>query len=163
MNDGRAEFSAVYARHGPAVFRFALYLSGEPAEAEDIAAEAFARAWTSPSPIAAETVRSYLFTIARNVYLQRARKSARHIPLGDELAEARSVEARLDARSDIESIEAQLQRMSDLDRVAIRMRADGSSYEDIAAAIGSSPAAARVRVHRVRAILTRARLGGMKP
>lgn len=163
MTEGQAEFAAVYARHGAAVFRFALHLCGESVEAEDIAAESFARAWTSPSPIATETVRGYLLTIARNVYLQRAKKSARNVPLDHELAESRSAEERLDARSDLESVEAQLQRMPALDRVAIRMRADGDSYEDIAAAIGTTPAAARVRVHRVRAILTRARLGGLKP
>ena len=41
------DFEHLYARYGRDVFRFALYLCGNRADAEDIAAETFARAWTS--------------------------------------------------------------------------------------------------------------------
>jgi len=38
-------FGELYRQYAPDVFRFALYLSGERAEAEDITAETFVRAW----------------------------------------------------------------------------------------------------------------------
>ena len=161
MSDARADFAAVYANHGEQVYRFALYLCGELAEAEDIAAETFARAWTSPTPLVNDTVRSYLFTIARNVHRQRARSNDRLDPLTETLAAHRGDD--IVAREELRSVHARLRKMSPDDRAALLMRADGISYDEIAAALGTSPAAARVRVHRVRAILTRARLGGTEP
>jgi RNA polymerase sigma-70 factor (ECF subfamily) len=160
VSDARADFTAVYAKHGPQVYRFALYLSGEPAEAEDIAAETFARAWTSPTPLRNETVRAYLLTIARNVWVQRARRAGRQEPLSDSLLDTKSPEAGLEARAELRAVRAQLLGMSSADRTALLLRADGNSYEEIAAVLGGTPAAARVRVHRVRAVLLRARLEG---
>jgi len=68
------DFSALYKKYAPDVFRFALYLSGSRADAEDITSETFVRVWTSPAPVEAATVKSYLFTIARNLFLQELRK-----------------------------------------------------------------------------------------
>src|SRR6185503_5893379 len=130
MTDARSDFAAVYANHGQQVYRFALYLCGEPAEAEDIAAETFARAWTSPTPLTNETVRSYLFTIARNVYVQRATKAARLERLNERMADSPSAHAKVEARDELRSINAQLRQMSPEDRAAVLMRTDGSSYEE---------------------------------
>ena len=75
--DGRemTDFSAMYQKYAPEVFRFALYLSGNHGEAEDIVSETFVRAWTSAEHIEMPTLRGYLFTIARNLFLQGRRKS----------------------------------------------------------------------------------------
>ncbi len=53
------DFSALYKKYAPDVFRFALYLSGDRSQAEDITSETFVRAWTSPEPIAVATVKAY--------------------------------------------------------------------------------------------------------
>ena len=66
------DFSALYKKYAPDVFGFALYLSGERGEAEDITSETFVRVWTSPEPIEMATVRGYLFTIARALGLSLA-------------------------------------------------------------------------------------------
>src|ERR1039457_6010421 len=79
------DFSSLYKKYAPDVFRFALYLSSERGEAEDITSETFVRAWTSPEPIEMATVKGYLFTIARNLFLQELRKKSRRIALDDEL------------------------------------------------------------------------------
>jgi|ERR1035441_1164281 DNA-directed RNA polymerase specialized sigma24 family protein len=68
------DFSALYKKYAPDVFGFALYLSGERGEAEDITSETFVRVWTSPEPIEMATVRGYLFTIARALGLSLAAK-----------------------------------------------------------------------------------------
>lgn len=162
MSEVKGDFAAVYARHGPTVYQFALYLSGDPSEAEEIAAETFARAWTSRTPILNETVRSYLFTIARNVWSQRARRDARYETL-DEGSAAGGMDERLEAREELRAVAAKLRELPALDRAALLMRTNGSDYDEIAAALGISSAAARVRVHRVRTVLMRARLGGTTP
>ncbi len=74
-------FSELYRRYSKDVFRFALYLSGDPAKAEDITSETFVRVWTAPEPIRMKTVKAYLFTIARNLYLQSLRKDSRSAEL----------------------------------------------------------------------------------
>ncbi|HYV98702.1 MAG TPA: sigma-70 family RNA polymerase sigma factor [Gemmatimonadaceae bacterium] len=160
MNAAKGDFGDVHARHAAAVYRFALYLCGDAAEAEDIAAETFARAWTSPAPLRAETVRSYLFTIARNIHAQRVRSAAKFVALPDTLEDGSSGARATEARDELRVVNAQLEALSAEDRTALLMRADGNTYEEIAAALGMTPGAVRVRVHRVRALLMRARIGG---
>ena len=50
------DFGELYKKYAPDVYRFALYLSGEKSEAEDITSETFVRAWTSPEAIRAATI-----------------------------------------------------------------------------------------------------------
>lgn len=52
------EFQEIYRRYAQDVFRFALYLSGDQALAEDIASETFVRLWTSDEAIRLQTVKA---------------------------------------------------------------------------------------------------------
>ena len=71
-------FHELYERYSRDVYRFALYLSGDPALADDVTSETFIRAWSSPEPVRLATVKAYLLTIARNLYLMERRRSLRH-------------------------------------------------------------------------------------
>jgi len=73
----------LYERYAADVYRFALYLSGEHADAEDITADTFVRLWTTPGQIRTRTVKAYLFTIARHLYLDRQRARSRFTELED--------------------------------------------------------------------------------
>ena len=84
-----SDFSTLYKQYAPDVHRFALYLSGQRADAEDITAETFARVWASPEPIVMATVKGYLFTIARHLFLHGLRKSSRHDALDEDLPDPR--------------------------------------------------------------------------
>ena len=77
-------FSELYERYSADVFRFALFLSGDRAAAEDIAAETFARALVARQPIREGTVKAYLLAIARNLYRDGLRRQARLIPMTDD-------------------------------------------------------------------------------
>jgi len=83
------DFTALYQKHAPEVFRFALYLSGNRSEAEDITSETFVRAWTSSAHIEMATLRGYLFTIARNLFLQGRRKSSRYDAIDEAIPDHR--------------------------------------------------------------------------
>ena len=148
MND----IGALYRQHAPDVYRYALYLSGQHAEAEDITSETFARVWTSPTPIVMATVKGYLFTIARHLYLRGLRRSSRHDALDDELHDPRA-----GPEQDAESSErlrvtiAGLQKLPELSRSAVLMHAvDGMPYEEIARVLGLTVTAVKVRIHRAR-------------
>ena len=82
------DFSSLYERYSADVFRFALYLSGNRADAEDITSETFVRAWASQDSIEAETVKGYLFTIAKNLFLHSIRKNSRQTELHENIPDS---------------------------------------------------------------------------
>jgi RNA polymerase sigma-70 factor (ECF subfamily) len=159
------EFHDLYERYAAAVHRLALYLSGEAAEADDLTAETFVRAWTAPGGIRERTVKAYLFTILRNLHVERSRRRARDVPLEpDAHAVAPAFEREIENRSELAWLAGALGRLPGLDRAALLMRVrDGRPYEEIAQELGLSPAAVRVRVHRARMRLAQARTLEEKP
>jgi len=146
------DFESLYERYARDVYRFALYLSGSPAQAEDIASETFVRIWTIRDTIRAASVKAYLFTIARNLHADGRRREARHCELPERLADpSPGPDASAEDRQELEAVLVALQHLPEVDRAALLMRAqDGIPYEEIAAALGLSLPAAKVRVHRAR-------------
>jgi RNA polymerase sigma-70 factor (ECF subfamily) len=154
-------FSALYQKYAPDVFRFALYLSGNRGEAEDITSETFVRAWTSPEPIRAATVKGYLFTIARNLYLQGLRMKRRHVELDEQIRDPQaSPHKQAEQKAEFHAVLEKLQELPEADRSALLMRAyEGLPYDEIARALGISLAAVKVKIHRARLRLAEARNG----
>ena len=155
------DFATLYERYAPHVHRFAFYLSGDAALADDITSETFVRAWTSGAPIRQETVKAYLFTIARNLHTDAWHRSRRHAPLTDQVEDARSrTDRRAVDRSELAFVLARMRELPDMDRAALLMRArDGMSYEEIARVLDLPLATLKVRIHRARLKL----LGAAKP
>ena len=90
-----ASFTETYELHVDAIYRFILRLLGNPADAEDMTAETFLRAYQGWSELLAPaSVRAWLFRIAYNgcVDLMRQRQRYRAIPLdtmaADEMTQA---------------------------------------------------------------------------
>jgi RNA polymerase sigma-70 factor (ECF subfamily) len=149
------EFSALYKKYAQDVFRFALYLSGERSEAEDITSETFVRAWTAPGEIRTETVKAYLFTIARNLFLQGLRKKKRQVELDEEVHDTQpGPQANAEHKAELQAVLAGLQKLSEIDRAALLMRAfDGMPYEEIARALMLPLSTVKVKIHRARLAL----------
>jgi RNA polymerase sigma-70 factor (ECF subfamily) len=146
------DFHELYVRHARDVHRFAVYLSGDPALAEDITSETFLRAWSSAQPIREATVKAYLFTIARNVYLHELRRRSRQADLRDSrLSTSPGEQERAEQRDALEVVLRALRQLPESDRAALLMRSQhGFSYEQIAQALRLSLSAAKVKVHRAR-------------
>lgn len=153
------QFEELYERHAKDVYRFALYLSGSIAQAEDIASETFVRVWMARDEIRIATVKAYLFAIARNLYLQGLRRESRRADLDEGLPDpAPGPDAMAEGRVELHAVLEGLQALPEVDRAALLMRAqDGMPYEEIAAALGLSTAAAKVKVHRARLKLSELR------
>jgi len=159
------DFDALYQRCARDVFRFALFLSGRPEEADDITAETFVRAWASREPIRVGTVKAYLLMIARNLHRERFRKNARHVFMEDVtvpdhilIDPARGPEEDITTRRELARVVRAMQQLPEADRAALLMRAqDEMPYEEIAAALGISVGAAKVKVHRARLKLSEIR------
>ena len=146
------DFGALYLAHARDLRRFALYLSGDSAVADDLVSEAFARAWTVRERVAMPTVRGYLFTIVRNLFLKQRRRERRHVALDERLPDrSPAPDERVSGQRDLQVVLAALATLPEIDRAAVLMRADdGVPYEEIAAALGISTIAAKVKVHRAR-------------
>ena len=146
------DFEALYARYSPDIYRFALYLSGNSAEAEDIAAETFARAWSAPGEIRAVSAKAYLFTIARNCFLEGRRHRKRETPMHDNLPEsAFNPHADAESRIELAKVLAALQQIPEIDRTVLLLRVqEDMPYQAIADAVGLSLPAVKVKIHRAR-------------
>jgi RNA polymerase sigma-70 factor, ECF subfamily len=110
------------------------------------------RVWTVRDALRTATVKAYLFAIARNLYRQGLRRTRRRTVLNEGLAdEGPGPHAEAAARAELDDVLRALQSLPEPDRAALLMRAqDGMAYEEIAAALGLSLAATRVKVHRAR-------------
>lgn len=148
-------FGELYVRYAPHVFRFALYLSGDRHEAEDITSETFVRAWSATVPIRTATARGYLFTIARHLFLQGLPRRSRHSELDEQMRDPRAgADVQAEVSSELKAALARLQRLPEGDRAALVMRAmDEMPYEEIARVLGISLAAVKTRIHRARVAL----------
>ena len=153
------DFATVYERYAADVFRFAFYLSGNRPDAEDITSETFVRAFVAPERIKATTVKAYLLTIARNLFLQGLRRRSRQSPLPQDVADPGPASShRLEQESELQAVVATLQTLAEIDRAALLLRAiDGLPYEEIAHTLGISLSSAKVKVHRARAVLLKRR------
>jgi len=149
------DFNTLYKQYAPDVHRFALYLSGQRADAEDITAETFARVWASSEPIVMATVKGYLFTIARHLFLHGIRKSSRHDALDEDVPDPSEGPAgRVEQAARLQSVLVELQRLPEASRSALLMYAvDGMAYEEIARVLCISLAAVKVKIHRARLAL----------
>ena len=127
-------FHDLYERYSRDVYRFALYLSGDPAMADDVTSETFIRVWSSPEPVRMATVKAYLLTIARNLCLMERRRGLRRQDLDETIPETgQSAVRQVEAKDDLDRVLRALQEFPEVDRAALLMRAEeGLSYEEIA-------------------------------
>jgi RNA polymerase sigma-70 factor (ECF subfamily) len=105
------------------------------------------------------TVKAYLFMIARNLYRAGLRQSARQAALQSDLADpAPGPEAEAATHLALRAALQALQTLPEVDRAALLMHVqDGLPYDEIAAVLGLSVGAVKVKVHRARLKLNRLR------
>jgi len=146
-----ASFAGLYTAYARDVYRFAFCLSGDAAAAQDITSETFLRVWTSTEPVRVTTVKSWLFVIARNLYLHERRTIRRREPLDDRMASGQSLEDDAAVKQEFARVSAAMAQLPEIDRSALSLRAvEGLPYEEIAAVLRISIASAKVKVHRAR-------------
>ena len=146
-------------RYAADVRRFALYLCGDVVMADEITSETFVRAWMAAGRIRQPTVKSYLFTIARNAYTDLLRQAARHTQLDENMRDTRiSAQTQMEESAEVRAVLAALQQLPEMDRTVLLMRAlDEMPYEEIAETLGIPVVTAKVKVHRARLKLMQTR------
>lgn len=151
--------------HRARCLRYAFRLLGDQDEAEDVAQEAFVRAYRAlgrcddPGRFGAWLFR-ILMNRCRTALARRARRARRDQLLASEGSwkEAEHGSTERDVPFTLEDVEAELQALPHAQREAFLLRhVEDMSYEDMAELTGSSITALRMRVSRAREHL-RARL-----
>lgn len=155
-------FRELYDRYAERVLRYHRRRCHDEDAAHDLTAETFAQAWRVRRcfrDLAGGSAGPWLFAIARHVLLESVRRRR----LEQRACAALGLAATATAEPDETWLEGLDEALADLpaaQREAIRLRVEEDlDYERVAAALGTSPGAARVSVHRGLTTL-RARLTG---
>lgn len=159
------DLETLYRRHHADVRRFALFLTGDPGRADDLAAETFVRAWTARDRICTASVRGYLLTITRNLHRDQWRREARLTALDDRLADpAVPVDEAAGHAVRLAGVQRALGRVAPADRRALLLHAvRGLTYREVAERLGISLAAVKSRIFRAREALTHLTRPGAGP
>ncbi|MDP8923217.1 MAG: sigma-70 family RNA polymerase sigma factor [Chloroflexota bacterium] len=166
-------FETLVRTYQDRIYAFGLRLTGSPRDAEEIAQDAFVRAYRALSRypgerIATLRVRAWLFQIALNVARNRGRGGRlRETPLAPTTDEAPAIEPVDDPRhgpeATVERDEARdelahlVAALPERYRLAVVLRhVEGLRYHEIAAVLGQPVGTAKSNVHRGVALLRRA-------
>lgn len=153
-------FGELIERHHGAIYRLAAALLGNSAEAEDAAQETFVRAYESLRRYdARRAFGPWLRGIAVNVCQQQQRSRARRERHQATAAEARGEQVAQEASEPSPMAQAALAALAELEdtyRLPLTLfYLEQASVGEVAEALGLSPGAVRVRLHRGREKLRR--------
>jgi RNA polymerase sigma-70 factor, ECF subfamily len=150
-------FRTLYDRYAARVLRYHERRTNDADAAHDLTAETFAQAWLARGRFRDEAGGSagpWLFAIARHVLLASVRERALEQSASKRLGLERSGTAAEPEESWLDGLDEALADLPEGQREAIRLRVvDDLAYDQVAASLGTTPEAARVRVHRGLATL----------
>lgn len=155
ITDPPAGFADLVREHWEPVFRYLLHQTRRTHDAEELTQEAFLRAlahWPTRDPDT--RARAWLFRIARNLFLDlaRRRKVVPTGPLGEyELGGDQPPDRLSETADEVAKVRAALAELTELARSVFLLRVEGElSFAEIAATIGISEEAARWHMHQAR-------------
>ncbi|MEW2352856.1 sigma-70 family RNA polymerase sigma factor [Spirillospora sp. NPDC029432] len=157
MGERETAFEALYAATYEPILGYALRRCASPDDAADVVAETFTVAWRRFGEIPpGDRARLWLYGVARRVLANHRRSAERHrlhtTGLRDEIAAVAVSDPAEGA-----AIAQAFGGLSDGDREVLALVAwEGLDHTALAAVLGCSAGAARVRLHRARRRLARA-------
>lgn len=132
------DYNEVFDRHYDALFRYLHRLTGDEDLAEDLAQETFVR--LLEQPVSEDGIRSWLFTVGRNLLRDRSRVRTRREELLDQFDTGPSRPERPDEaterRERVKAVRDALDQLSERDRTILLLREEGFKYAEIAEVIG---------------------------
>lgn len=154
-NGDPTAWEALVAQHQEPVFRLAYLFLGDPVEAEDIAQEAFLRAWKAlGSYDHSRPIRPWLLSIAANLAKNRRRSIGRYLQnlyraATREPGTSSTVEERAHRNLESQALWEAVRRLNAADQEVIYLRYFlNLSVEDTAAASGVATGTVKSRLHR---------------
>jgi len=145
------EIEELYAQYSKDIYGYLLSLTKDPLTAEDLLSETFVKAIVSIGSFRGESsIKTWLFTIARNNWLQLLRKEKRKLDYQDLLLNyvSESTEISVINQLDVEKIHLLLEKKDERTRTILSMRIEGYSFAEIAERLNISESTARVIDYR---------------
>lgn len=139
-----AAFGLLYDRHVAAIYRYVYYRVRDDAEAEDLTSDVFMRALKAiPRYEPRQAFLAWLYRIARNAVIDRARKGNRRVSFEDALKHPDASdhivepEGEVLAHSDNTALRAALSKLTPLQQEVIVLRyLEGFSTQEVARIVG---------------------------
>lgn len=141
------EIEKLYGLYKQDIYHYLLSLTHDPTLSEDLLSETFVNAITSIGSFKGQSsVKTWLFSIARNLWLQRLRKEKAVVEYTDLLGlyVYENFDERLISKETVKKIKELLLQKDDRTRKIISMRSEGFSFEEIAQELNISESSARV-------------------
>jgi RNA polymerase sigma factor (sigma-70 family) len=156
-----AAFEVFYRKHVETIGRFVARRVDDPHTAADLTAEVFIAVIDSAAGYRADrgSQLGWLYGVARNVIAAEHRRAARQLKVTGRVAGHRlldvddiaRIEERIDAEATARRTYRALGELPERTRALLELVAvDGLPVAEAASALGMSPVAARVRLHRAR-------------
>ncbi len=136
--------------HAAVIWRYAVQLTRNPSAADDIVQETLLRAWRTPRILDQDpaSVRSWLFTVARNLVIDDARSAHRRHEVAVDEQPDRVVEDRTDGLFDVLLVEEALRSLShDHRAVVVRAYFGGQNTAELAAELDIAEGTVKSRLH----------------
>lgn len=144
-------FESVFRTHAKDLRRFVYYKTKDIAVAEDIVQDVFVKIWEECRNIRFETVKGLLYTIANNMFLNKAK----HLKVVRKYQQEKEVEPNHES-PEYELLQQEYQErlkkavagLPDIQReVFLMSRIDGKKYKEIAVILNISTKAVEKRMH----------------
>ena len=151
----------LFQQYHESLVRMLYRRTGDRERAEEIAQETFARAVVAPP----RNPRPWLFAVALNLVREEGRKAVRQerrlvLYKAEQPEAAEAVDETLDRSENITRVRAALDSLSARDREALLLKAEGFSYDEIAATLGLARGAIGTTLSRARRKLVEAYRAG---
>ncbi|MEU8803061.1 sigma-70 family RNA polymerase sigma factor [Spirillospora sp. NPDC048819] len=158
--DRRRRFEEIYTANRARILGYALRRTSDPHDAADVLAGTFLTAWRRLDDVPpGDQARLWLYGVARRVLANHhrgeRRRSALAADLGSRLSDGLTVHERSDG--DLTDAATAFRSLPDADRELLSLVGwEGLDHGEIAAVLGCSRNAVRIRLHRARRRFARA-------
>ncbi|WP_078549789.1 RNA polymerase sigma factor [Litchfieldia alkalitelluris] len=147
-------FSELYETYKKQIYSYLLRNTGHPHIAEELTHDTFIKAFKSLKNFRGEsTLKTWLFTIARNTYISYYKKNSTRYEMNNDLIDEQWADTTDDYKTMEEqaSISSILSRLSEKDRTLLLLRdQQGMSYKEIADITSETEGAVKVGIYRAR-------------
>lgn len=143
-------FSSIFKSNSKTVFNYIYYKFGNEEKAHDAVQEAFVKLWENCAKVMPEKAKSYLYTVANNLYLNVLKAEKVRLKYADSTLEHtnESPEFLMEEKEYKEKLDRALGDLPENQRITFLLnRIDGKKYAEIAEMEGVSVKAIEKRMH----------------